>query len=228
MTVIDPGMHTGRHETPWQIDFRARERQERLLIGRLSAGLALGLVLGLTGESLSDVLPAHVVAAYDPYAYGLLVLVMTRGQRQAGWASLIGVATSAGLAAGHLSAQAVDYDEALFGQAGESWRTALSVTVIAFGLAGHLSRRPGTRGDLAVGLLSGLLFGRVVQHLQHLSGPSPAPSPDGPWILLALLVLGVAFPLLLRPSRPARARTALITLISAALATAFLLLPPMG
>ncbi|GAA2877435.1 hypothetical protein GCM10010517_38910 [Streptosporangium fragile] len=225
MAAIDPSMRTGQHETPWQAGFRELERQERLLIGRLFLALALGLVLGLAGESLSDVLPAGAVAVYDPYLYGLLVLGMTRGPAQAGWALLTGVATTAGLAAGHLSAQAVDYDETLFGQADASWKTALSVTVIAFGLVGHLSRREDTGGDLAVGLLSGLLFGRVAQELRQLSGPPPH---GGPWIFAVLLVLGVAFPLLLRRTHGARIRTALITLIGAALATAFLLLPPAG
>ncbi|WP_156056093.1 hypothetical protein [Streptosporangium roseum] len=225
MAAMDRAMHMGQRETHGQVDFRALDRRERLFMSRMPAELALGMILALAGGSLTRVLPGDVVAAYDPYLYGLLVLGMTRSSPQAGWAALNGALTVAGLAAGHFTAHALDHSESMLSHAGD-WKAALGVTLIAFGLTGYLSRRPDTAGDITVGLLSGLLLFTLVA--QRAASPSPDVFPAaGSWALLTPLALGLSMPFLLRPGTAARARTALTALTCVTASTAALLLPPL-
>lgn len=221
MAAMGRGMRDGRHETSWQVDFQALDRRERLIIKRMTAGLALGMILAVVGESLAEVLPAEITEIYDPYAYGLLVLVMTRGPAHAGWAALNGLLTSAGLAAGHVTAHALNHQETLLARADDSWQVALGVTAVAFGVAGHLSRRRDLGGDAAVGLLGGLLFTRGAEEVRQAATlPHGGAQAGGPWTIAAMAVAGLAFAVLLRPTGPARVRTLLITLACAALLTA--------
>ncbi|MEV8635170.1 hypothetical protein AB0395_26285 [Streptosporangium sp. NPDC051023] len=225
MAAMEKGMHSNQHETPWQVDFQALDRRERLIIKRMLAGLALGMILAVVGESLAEVLPSQVAAIYDPYAYGLLVLVMTRGSANAWWAALNGLLAAAGLTAGHVVAHALNHEETLLAQASENWQIALSITMAAFGLVGYLSRRQGRSGDVAVGVFSGLLFTKGAEDIQQAAVmPHGAPVPSGPWALGALVIMGVGFPLLLRSTVPARLRTLLITFACAALFTGLSLL----
>ncbi|MDP9867542.1 MULTISPECIES: hypothetical protein [Streptosporangium] len=224
MAAMDRAARIGRREARWQVDFRASDRRERRIMRQMTAGLALGMLLALTGGSLARALPDDVVRAYDPYLYGVLVLDMTRGSPQAGWAALNGALASAGLTAGHLTAQALDHAESLLSQSG-GWTTALGVTIVAFGLAGHLSRRPDAGGDIAVGLLSGLLLFSLVA--QQAAGPPHGAPQSGPWAPLALAALGLSLPFLLRPTAAARTRTALTALTCAAASSAALFALPL-
>ncbi|GAA3102311.1 hypothetical protein [Streptosporangium carneum] len=225
MAAMDRGMRGSQHETPWQVDFQALDRRERLIIKRMLAGLALGMILAVVGETLAEVLPAEITAAYDPYVYGLLVLVMTRGSAHVGWATLNGLLAAAGLTAGHVVAHALNHEETLLASTSENWPIALSITMAAFGVVGYLSRRRGLSGDVAVGLFSGLLFTRGAENVQQAAlTPHIGSQPGGPWMLTALVVMGFAFPLLLRPTARARSRTLLVTLGCAALFTALSLM----
>ncbi|MER7210149.1 hypothetical protein [Streptosporangium sp. NPDC000239] len=216
MAAMEKGMHSNQHETPWQVDFQALDRRERLIIKRMLAGLALGMVLAVAGESLAEVLPPSVTMAYDPYVYGLLVLVMTRGSTNAWWAALNGLLATAGLTAGHVVAHALNHDETLLAQANESWQIALSVTMVGFGVAGYLSRRNGLSGDVAVGAFTALVCTEGREMQQAALVPHGGPAPAGPWPLVALVLLGVCLPLLLRPTAPSRLRTLMITVGCAA------------
>ncbi|MET9067497.1 hypothetical protein [Streptosporangium sandarakinum] len=216
-------------------DFRVLDRRERAVIGRMLAGLTLGMALSLAGQTAAGALPAHVVAFYDPYLYGVLILAMTRGISRPGWALLTGGLTGAGIAAGHMTAYALDRQTPLVpggtGDAGGiGWEmSALAVVLIAFGLTGHLCRRPGRGGDLVVGALSGLLLARFAQELRSAELLDRAGSLAIPWSLAALAVMGLALPVILRPTAAARVRTAAVTLACAALCAVVLpTLPLLG
>ncbi|MER7129505.1 hypothetical protein [Streptosporangium saharense] len=216
MAAMEKGMHSNQHETPWQVDFQALDRRERLIIKRMLAGLALGMVLAVAGESLAEVLPPAVTMIYDPYVYGLLVLVMTRSSANAWWAALNGLLATAGLTAGHVVAHALNHGETLITQANDSWQIALSVTLVGFGVAGYLSRRSGLGGDVAVGVFTALICAEG-QEIQRASlVPHGVPPPNGTWPVVALVLLGVGLPLLLRPTVQARLRTLLIAVGCAA------------
>ncbi|WP_433238181.1 hypothetical protein ACQPYK_30325 [Streptosporangium sp. CA-135522] len=218
MAAIDRSMRIDRRETSWQVDFRALDRRERLIMSGMPAGLTLGMVLALAGQSLARTLPGDVVAAYDPYLYGALILGVTRRSPQAGWAALNGALASAGLAAGRFTAHGLDHTETMLSQAG-GWRATLGVTIVAFGLVGYLSRRPDAGGDIAVGLFSGLLLFTLIAQRADSSHTA------GPWVLVTLLTLGLSAPLLLRPTAAARTRTALTAATCTAASAAALFLP---
>ncbi|MEV7009106.1 hypothetical protein [Streptosporangium sp. NPDC051022] len=225
MAAMEKGMHGNQHETPWQVDFQALDRRERLIIKRMLAGLTLGMVLAVVGESLAEVLPNSVAAIYDPYVYGLLVLVVARGSANAWWAALNGLLATAGLTAGHVIAHALNHQETLLAQAGYNWQTALAITMVAFGLVGYLSHRRGLSGDATVGIFSGLLFSQGAQEIQRAAVlPHGGPPPDGPWMFAVLVIMGLSLPVLLRPTGMARLRTLLITFGCAAFLTALSLL----
>lgn len=225
MAAMDRGMRRSRRETHWQVDFQALDRRECLIINWMLAGLGLGMVLGLVGESLAEALPASVAAVYDPYAYGLLVLVMTRAAASAAWAALNGLLTAAGLMAGHMVAHALNHDATLLSKPDESWQAALSITVIGFGALGYLSRRRDLAGDVAVGLVGGLMFTEGARDIQQAASlPHGGVQPGGPWTLTALMVMGLSFPLLLRATTSARLRTMIITLACAVVFTVLSLL----
>ncbi|GGQ15248.1 hypothetical protein [Streptosporangium pseudovulgare] len=214
-------------------DFRMLDRRERAVIGRMLAGLTLGMALSLAGRTAAGALPAHVVAFYDPYLYGVLILAMTRGISRPGWALLTGCLTGAGIAAGHMTAHALDHQTPLVpGGTGDTggigWEmAALAVVLIAFGLTGHLCRRPGRCGDLVVGALSGVLLARFAQELRSAELLDRVGSLAVPWSLAALAVMGLALPVILRPTAAARVRTAAVTLICAALCVVVLSVLPL-
>ncbi|MEU9833814.1 hypothetical protein AB0D67_20020 [Streptosporangium sp. NPDC048047] len=206
-------------------DFRALDRRERAIIGRMLAGLTLGMALALAGRMLTEVLPTYVVAFYDPYLYGVLILAMTRGIARPGWALLTGGLTGAGIAAGQMTAYALDRQTPLIpgdpDPGGIGWEmAALAVVLAAFGLTGHLCRRPGLCGDLVVGALSGVLLARFAQELRSAELLDRVNSFSAlPWSLAALVIMGLALPVILRPATAARARTAVVTLACAVLCT---------
>ncbi|GAA3429095.1 hypothetical protein ACQP10_23275 [Streptosporangium sandarakinum] len=225
-----------RHPSP-DPDFRVLDRRERAVIGRMLVGLTLGMALSLAGQTAADALPAHVVAFYDPYLYGVLVLAMTRGISRPGWALLIGGLTGAGTAAGHMTAHALDHQTPLVpggtegtgGIGGIGWEMAvLAAVLIAFGLTGHLCRRPGRCGDLVVGVLSGLLLARFAQELRSAELLDRVGSLAVPWSLAALAVMGLALPVILRPTAAARVRTAAVTLVCAVLCVVVLSALPLS
>ncbi|MFF0247358.1 hypothetical protein ACWEU6_32025 [Streptosporangium sandarakinum] len=225
-----------RHPSP-DPDFRVLDRRERAVIGRMLTGLTLGMALSLAGQTAADALPAHVVAFYDPYLYGVLVLAMTRGISRPGWALLIGGLTGAGTAAGHMTAHALDHQTPLVpggtegtgGIGGIGWEMAvLAAVLIAFGLTGHLCRRPGRCGDLVVGVLSGLLLARFAQELRSAELLDRVGSLAVPWSLAALAVMGLALPVILRPTAAARVRTAAVTLVCAVLCVVVLSALPLS
>lgn len=214
---MDESMRGGHRETHWQVDFQALDRQERLIITRMLGGLAIGVFLGLIGELLAEVLPANAAAIYDPYLYGVLVLVVAYGSASAGWAALNGLLTTAGLMAGHLIAYALNHEESLLSRIEDGWQISLGITVAVFGLVGYLSRRRDLGGDVSVGLFSGLLFsqgGRELQQMASLAHGGPPPS--GPWAIVSLAVMALAFPILLRPTTATRLRALFIALACAA------------
>ena len=97
--------------------------------------------------------------------------------------------------------------------------------MIGFGALGYLSRRRDLAGDVAVGLVGGLMFTEGARDIQQAASlPHGGVQPGGPWTLAALMVMGLSFPLLLRATTSARLRTMIITLACAVVFTVLSLL----
>jgi hypothetical protein len=196
------------------LDFLAGDRRERAILRHMVLSMAAGLALGALGEVLSHRLGSlHDV--YDPYAYILLVVVVGRTASGLGWAVLAGALAALGPVMSMLAATFFLQDGHLLHLGGDGM--VLNIMLLAltsFATLAHLTRHGGLRGDVAAGLLAGIV---AIEGVEAVRRQGAEPWSWGILLTAALLAGTALFP----RSGPGRVLAALVGL---AMGTAYLVL----
>ncbi|MEU9829930.1 hypothetical protein AB0D67_00185 [Streptosporangium sp. NPDC048047] len=201
-----------------EVDCAEIDRRQRGIVLHMVLSLLVGMLLGTLGAVLSH---AHspLDAFYEPYAYVLLVVVAGYTAAGLGWAVLSCALATFGPLLSLLAATVFDPGAMFLGAGGAEGLNITVAALVVMGVLAHLSRN-GTRwGDLAGGVLAGLVA---------LDGLDKA-LPGGPeyiagfWPWKAVVVGVLALGLLVTTRRGwGRARSAAVAVAMVAVCAAFL------
>ncbi|GII89831.1 hypothetical protein [Sinosporangium siamense] len=187
-------------------DFAAYDRAQRAILRHLLAAFAGGLLVGIVGWFVHTVDLVPIQEVFDPYAYYALAVIVGMTASGVGWAMLAGllaalaplVSTMGGLA---LTGQ-WNFDSVGGSALGLNF---ILLVLFLFALLAYASRRIDVWGDVAVGLIAGLVLADIVDRA---TPGLIARSGAGFWPLPAALVgvVAVAMVFVLRRRLVARAR----------------------
>ncbi|WP_271222655.1 hypothetical protein [Streptosporangium carneum] len=184
-------------------DYLAGDRQERAILRHMVLSLLVGMVLGAVGALLAYG-PHLIHSIYEPYAYVLLVVVVGRSAAGFGWAALTSALATFGplisLLAASLFESGARFLNLSSGSSVNLGSNGLTmnltvVTIATFGVLAYFTRREDGWGDLACGVLAGVV---AVDGLDKTLSGGPEYVPGyWPWntLLVATLVAGLLFAL---------------------------------
>jgi hypothetical protein len=182
-------------ERNYTLDFLAGDRREKAILQHMVISLFAGMLLGALGVLLSYG-PEPLHAVYSPYAYILFVVIVGRSAAGFGWALLAGVLAAFGPLISLLVVSILQAEEQL-GSLGDSGAVMnlMLATLTLFGVLSYFTQREDLWGDLAGGVLAGLVV--VVGVADKLPGrPEYAPG-FWPWnaLIVSVLMLGLVLSL---------------------------------
>ncbi|GAB2462215.1 hypothetical protein GCM10027187_32890 [Streptosporangium sandarakinum] len=212
------GGSVARLERSFDYDCAELDRRQRGIVLHMVLSLVVGMLLGSLGAVLSH---AHnpLGSLYEPYAYVLLVVVAGYTAAGLGWAALSCALATFGPLLSLLAATLFDPGTMVLGAGSAAAMNVTVATLVVIGVLAHLARRGTLWGDLAGGVLAGLV---AVDGLDKAlpGGPEYVPG-FWPWktLVVGALVLG-----LLVTTRPGwgRVRSAAVALAIVAACAAFL------
>ncbi|WP_327086581.1 hypothetical protein OIE66_30180 [Nonomuraea sp. NBC_01738] len=184
-------------------DFAEYDRHQRGIERHVLAAFAGGLVVGLIGAFLGMLAPQFVNDVYDPYAYLALSVAVGATATGFGWALLTTFLAAASMLVAAMGGSALQGDlgfESVGGGAGAL--NVLVVLLVGLGLLAFVSRRRDLWGDLATGLIGGILLSDVIDR----ATPGFIDSQAGFWPVPALVVTAAAVCALLALRRCVRSR----------------------
>ncbi len=199
-------------------DFAEYDRRQRGIQRHVLAAFVGGLVVGSFGVLMSGLR----LGVYDPYAYLALAVVVGATATGFGWALLTTFLASVSTLVAAMAGSALHGDlrfEAIGGSA--AGVNLLLVQLVVFGLLAYFTRRRDLWGDLAAGVISGLLLGDVIDR----ASPGGVDWEIGFWPVPAIAIgsLAVVGVLALRRTMAGRARAATIACVVAGAVAAALL-----
>jgi hypothetical protein len=197
-------------------DFAEYDRRQRRIEHHVLAAFLGGLVVGLVGMLLSSLGSSWLERIYDPYAYLALVLAVGATASGLWWAllstflaavSMLVAAMGAGTLRGESTLDVIGGSAV-----GLNW---ILVLLVGLGLLAYVTRRRDHWGDLAAGVVGGVLIADVVGRAM----PGYVETKEGFWPGPALLVGGLSLVvvLLLRRTAGSRMRALAVTASLAAL-----------
>ncbi len=194
-------------------DYRALEERYRGILRHLVLALLAGTVAGTVGTLIHVAGLDLIERVYDPYAYFAMAVVVGRTAVGFGWALLSAtLAALAPMIPALVGAGLAEHDiDALGGD--PAALNILIIVLVGFGLVAYVARSSGPLGDVAAGVICGVLLadvgGRALPGLPH-AVPAFRPWPA---LVVALLVLGLL--LALRRAPRARLRALAVALVIA-------------
>ncbi|SDQ99844.1 hypothetical protein SAMN04489764_2969 [Thermostaphylospora chromogena] len=171
-------------------DLAAFDRRQRRIQHHVLLSFVLGMLFGMFGAAVGEPTASHLAAVFHPYAYLLLSVLLGGTAAGLGWAmlaSLLAAVTPA------VSGPAVS-TFLVAGPGGEAfdwWMyddLGLMSAIFLAGVGGYAAARTGRPGDVAAGLLCGVLLADVVARTVQ-DGPPFWPVPA---LLVAAFVTGTA------------------------------------
>ncbi|MBB5965697.1 hypothetical protein [Planomonospora venezuelensis] len=173
------------------LDFLAGERRERAILRHMVLALAAGLALGALGEALSRA-PGSLHGAYDPYAYILMAAVVGRTAAGFGWAVLSGALAALGPVLSMLGATFFLPEEHVLHMNLDGMMLNIMLLVLTSVAAmAHLTKYRGLRGDVAAGLLAGIVAIEGVEAVRQAGAGYGGPWSWGAPVVIALLAVVV-------------------------------------
>lgn len=149
-----------------EYDYLADDRQERAILLHMVLSLLVGMLLGAAGALLSYG-PQLIHSLYEPYAYILFVVIVGRTAAGFGWAALTSALATFGPLISLLAATIFESSANLLNLTSSGPGVALgsngstmnlTVAVLAtFGILAYFSKRRDLWGDLACGVLAGIV-----------------------------------------------------------------------
>lgn len=199
-------------------DFAEYDRRQRGIQRHMLAAFTGGLAVGAVGV-LASGLDSGI---YDPYAYLALSIVVGATATGFGWALLTTFLASASALVAAMGGSALRGDlrfDAIGGTA--NGVNLLVLQFVVLGLLAYLTRRRDIWGDLAAGLISGLLIGDVVDR----ATPGGIDWEISFWPVPAIVVgaVAVAGVIALRRTMAGRARAAAVACVVAGMIAVALL-----
>ncbi|MBG0828779.1 hypothetical protein HS041_13480 [Planomonospora sp. ID67723] len=191
------------------LDFLAGDRKERAILRHMVLSLIAGLALGALGEALSRS-PGPLHGAYDPYAYILMAAVVGRSAAGLGWAVLSGALAALGPVLSMLGATFfLPREHILYVNFDGMMLNIMLLVLTSIATMAHLTKYGGLRGDVAAGLLAGIVAIEGVEAVRQTGAGSGAPWSWGAPLVIVILAMVV---LSLREGT-GRIRAALVGLI---------------
>ncbi|MFG3439710.1 hypothetical protein ACGF0J_20900 [Nonomuraea sp. NPDC047897] len=197
-------------------DFAEYDRRQRSIERHVLAAFIGGLVVGLGGMLLSGWGPAWLDRVYDPYAYFALALAVGVTASGFGWALLgtfLAAVTTLVAAMGASALRGrLTFDVMDGGAAGLNWMLAM---LVGLGLLAYVTRRKDHWGDIAAGVVGGVLLADIVDR----STPGFIETEEAFWPGPALTIgcLSVGLVIALRRSTRARLHALAVTALLAIL-----------
>jgi hypothetical protein len=182
-------------ERNYTLDFLAGDRREKAIVQHMVVSLFAGILLGVLGALLSYG-PEPLYGVYSPYAYILFVVIVGRSAAGFGWALLAGVLAAFGPLISLLTVSILHTEDQLRGLSGSGTvMNLMFVTLALFGVLSYFTRRDDLWGDLAGGVLAGLVA--VVGMASTLPGRPEYVPAFWPWnvAIVAVLMLGLVLSL---------------------------------
>ncbi|MFC7644251.1 hypothetical protein ACFQX6_28680 [Streptosporangium lutulentum] len=144
-------------ERNYTLDFLAGDRREKAILQHMVVSLFAGMLLGGLGVLLSYG-PEPLYSVYNPYAYILFVVMVGRSAAGFGWALLAGALAAFGPLISSLAVSILHAEDRFGGLGGSGTIMNLMLaTLVSFGVLSCLTRREDLWGDLAGGVLAGLV-----------------------------------------------------------------------
>ncbi|GAA4237005.1 hypothetical protein GCM10023075_61040 [Streptosporangium album] len=191
--------------------FLADDQQERAIVWHMVFSLVGGLTLGVIGAVLSYG-PDLLYAAYEPYAYLLLVVIVGRTAVSLGWAALTSALATLGTMISLMAASLFRTgDDLTLGSNGATLNLTLLV-IASLGLLSYFTRRDDFWGDLAGGAMAGVV---VVEGMGKALPSWPEYVPGfWPWNVLVVTAISLGLLVALRQGK-ARFRAAIVSAVIA-------------
>ncbi|WP_162795414.1 hypothetical protein [Nonomuraea lactucae] len=197
-------------------DFAEYDRRQRRIERHVLAAFLGGLVVGLTGMLLSGIGPAWLDRVYDPYAYFALALVVGASASGWGWALLTTFLAAVSTLVAAMGASALrgrmTFD--VIGGSAAGLNLMLGM-LVGLGVLAYVTRRQDRWGDIAAGVVGGVLLADVVDRATPGFIDSEATFWPGPALFIGSLSVGLVFAL--RRTAGGRMRALAVTALLAGL-----------
>jgi hypothetical protein len=194
------------------MDYAALDQRDRGILRHLIFALAAGVGVGVVGAAIHIRGLRGIEQVYDPYAYFILVTIVGRTSSGYWWALLSSTMAAFGPLIPALVAIGITDRADVTSLGGSaSGLNILLLLLVVFGMAAYVTRRDGSWGDLAAGVMFGVLLADVADR----SLPGRADSIAGFWPWKALLVSAIMIGLLVavRPRLGGRVHALSVALV---------------
>ncbi|HEY9521714.1 MAG TPA: hypothetical protein VIR33_00635 [Thermopolyspora sp.] len=194
-------------------DYQALERRDREIIRHLVISLAAGIIFGMIGTVIHVNGLTALDTVFDPYVYFVLIIIVGHTAQGLPWAALSSILAALGpVSPALIGLDLTEHAATHLGDAVSEFDLLL-VLLFVYGMGAYLTRRPDRWGDVAAGLMFGVLAADLVHRVTYERHEPSA------WFSLWNVVVGITLLVLLagvRPTLLCRARSLIIAMVAGA------------